>query len=65
MTLGDELPVFIMGPGAEPERLMLIGRPASGRVRVREWTAADWSAPPSEREISCTEAADTVDRATT
>ena len=59
----DELPVFLMGPGAEPERLMLVGRPAAGWVRVREWSGADWSAPPSEREVACAEIADAVERA--
>jgi hypothetical protein len=59
----DELPVFIMGPGADPERLMLVGRPSDGRVRVREWSGADWSAPPAEREVACGEMIDIVDRA--
>ena len=59
----DELPVFIMGPGAEPERLMLVGRPAGGRVRVREWSGADWSVPAAERELGCDEVADAVERA--
>jgi hypothetical protein len=60
---GDELPVFIMGPGREPERLMLVGRPSAGRVRIREWTGGDWSAPPSERDLPCAELADVVERA--
>jgi hypothetical protein len=59
----DELPVFIMGPGADPERLMLVGRPAAGRVHVREWTGADWSAPPGQRDVACAEIADIVERA--
>jgi hypothetical protein len=63
VTDADELPLFIMGPGPNPERLILIGRPAGGRVRVREWTGADWSAPSREREIECTELADAVDEA--
>ena len=42
---------------------MLVGRPASGRVRVREWSGADWSAPPDEREVGCAEVADAVERA--
>jgi hypothetical protein len=60
---GDELPLFIMGPGREPERLLLVGRPASGRVRVREWSGGDWSAPAAERDLLCTEIAAAVDRA--
>lgn len=60
----DELPVFIMGPGAEPERLMLVGRPTvDRRVRVREWSGADWSAPPAEREVDCAQMSDLVERA--
>lgn len=62
-TGAAELPVFIMGPGAEPERLILVGRPAAGRVRVREWSGADWSAPPAERDLGCEEVADAVERA--
>ena len=54
----EELPVFIMGPGADPERLILLGRPEAGRVRVREWSGADWSAPPVEREVACGEISD-------
>jgi len=60
---GNELPIFVMGPGAEPERLMLVGRPVAGRVRVREWSGADWSAPPAERDVRCEEVADAVERA--
>ena len=60
---GDELPVFIMGPGSEPERLMLVGRPTAGRVRVREWSGADWTAPPAERDVACDEIAGAVERA--
>jgi hypothetical protein len=63
VTATEELPVFIMGPGAEPERLILVGRPAAGRVRVREWTGSDWSAPPTEREVACADISDAVDRA--
>ena len=59
----DELPVFIMGPGTDPERLILVGRPTRGRVRVREWAGSDWSASPTQREVPCAEIADAVDRA--
>jgi hypothetical protein len=63
VTATEELPVFIMGPGAEPERLILVSRPAAGRVRVREWNGSDWSAPPTERELASAEIADAVARA--
>ena len=62
-SAAGELPVLITGPGTEPERLILVGRPAGGRVRVREWSGADWSAPPIEREAACAEISDAVDRA--
>jgi hypothetical protein len=42
---------------------MLVGRPAGGRVRVREWSGSDWSAPPVAREVACTEITSLVDRA--
>lgn len=63
MNGGEELPVFIMGPGTRPERLLLVGRPDAGRVRVREWTGTDWSAPAAEREVACADVVDAVDRA--
>ena len=59
----DELPVLITGPASEPERLMLVGRPDGGRVRIREWSGADWSAPPAERELRCEELTEVVERA--
>ena len=42
--------VLIGGSASEPERLLLIARPENGVVRVREWTSADWSATPDERD---------------
>lgn len=49
----NELPVLLGARGAEPETLMLIGMPdANGRVKVRRWTASDWSAPAPAREES-------------
>jgi hypothetical protein len=41
-----------VGPGraGEPERLLHIGRPWAGAVRVREWTSETWSAP-VERDV--------------
>ena len=47
-----ELPVLI-GPGdGEPETLMLIGQPdASSMVSMRRWSAADWSAAPTQHEM--------------
>jgi hypothetical protein len=51
----DELPVIIgSGSGSgQPsgESLLIIGRPARGRVRVREWVDGAWGDPPREREV--------------
>jgi hypothetical protein len=48
----DELPVLIGSGFESPEALLLIARPTDGRVRVREWSGADWSSPPREREVT-------------
>lgn len=52
----DELPV-ILGSSADgaAEALLIVSRPANGRVRVREWSGANWSAPPRERELAAHE----------
>ena len=48
---GDDVLAVQVGPGAgEPERLLHIGRPLAGTVRVREWTSDTWSAP-MERDV--------------
>jgi hypothetical protein len=52
-----------MGPASEPERLMLVGRPSEGRVRIREWSGADWGAAPAERELRCDELTEVVEQA--
>ena len=54
-----------MGGGrGQPEQLLLIERPgADGRVRFREWTSADWSAPPSVRECSAADLLTDIERA--
>ena len=51
---GETLAVQVAGGRGAPERLLLIERPAGGRVRVREWTSADWSRPaePHERDAA-------------
>lgn len=35
----------------EPERLLLIGRPENGQVRVREWTSHSWNSEGEDYEI--------------
>lgn len=48
----DELPIIIGAGAGEPEALLIVSRPDGGRIRVREWSGADWSAPPRDRETS-------------
>ncbi|HEY7877541.1 MAG TPA: hypothetical protein VIC55_04920 [Gemmatimonadaceae bacterium] len=48
----DELGVLIAAGGHEPERLLMIGRPAHARVHVREWSTHNWAGPPDERDDS-------------
>lgn len=52
----EELTVLIAAGGGEPDRLLVLGAPANGRVRVREWNAPDWAAAPAEREIATSDA---------
>ena len=62
----DTLTVQLQGSPHEPERLLMIERPRSGRtdaqadgrtgpllsmVRVREWSTGSWNAPPVERHV--------------
>lgn len=39
----------------EPERLLLIGRPERGQVRVREWTSRSWNSEGDDYEIDAEE----------
>ena len=39
----------------EPERLLLIGRPEDGHVRVREWTSRSWNTEGDDYEIDAEE----------
>ena len=50
------------GPG-EPERVLQIARAGSGRVRVREWSGADWGAGAPERDVPAAEVLALVERA--
>lgn len=54
-----------MGGGRdEPEKLLLIERPrADGQVRVRQWTSADWSAPPATLELAASALLGEMERA--
>ena len=51
-----ELGVLISAGGGEPDRLLLIRRPADGRVHMREWSTHNWSGAPDEREIPVADA---------
>jgi hypothetical protein len=51
-----ELGVLISAGGGEPDRLIILHRPANGRVHVREWSTHNWSGAPDERDISVAEA---------
>ncbi len=40
---GEFLTLRVGGTPERPERLLLIGRPRDGLVRVREWTSDSWN----------------------
>ena len=46
----DELGVLVAAGDGEPERLLMLGTPARGRVHVREWSTHNWSGRPDERD---------------
>lgn len=45
------LTLRVAGSPDEPERLLLIGRPDDGQVRVREWTSRSWNTEGEDYEI--------------
>lgn len=46
------LEVLVGGGRGEAEKLLLIERPGSdGQVRIRQWTSANWGAPPDTLEV--------------
>ena len=51
-----ELGVLISAGAGEPDRLITLYRPRSGRVQLREWSTHNWSGAPDEREIPVAEA---------
>jgi hypothetical protein len=59
----DEMPVLIGAGGGAPETLLIISRPSSGRVTVREWSGANWSAPPRDRDVESDALYDEIERA--
>ncbi|MGQ0643462.1 MAG: hypothetical protein ACT4P6_22170 [Gemmatimonadaceae bacterium] len=54
-TTTELLTLQVAGGHGEPERLLLIGRPESGRVRVREWTSNSWNTAGDDYEIDAEE----------
>lgn len=49
------LTVQIAASACDPEHLMLIERPANGRVMVREWIGEGFGSPAVEREYGTVE----------
>ncbi|MGH7647422.1 MAG: hypothetical protein ACREND_04855 [Gemmatimonadaceae bacterium] len=48
----DELGVLVGAGDGERERLFMLGKPARGRVHVREWSSHNWSGAPDERDAA-------------
>lgn len=59
----DEMPVIIGAGSGAPEQLLIVGRPRDGRVTVREWSGADWSAAPRVRALAADALYDEIERA--
>lgn len=51
-----ELGVLIAADAGEPDRLLMLGPPAAGRVHIREWSAHNWATAPDERDLGVAEA---------
>ena len=47
----DHLVVQVGEAAHEPGYMLMISRPSGGRVRVREWSPANWSEGPLEHEL--------------
>ena len=57
------LSVQVEGDAREAMRLYVIGRPAAGRVHVREWRGEDWTAGPLERDVDAADLLAEIERA--
>lgn len=57
------LTIQVGGGDGEPERLLIVGRPADGRVSVREWVGAGFGGAPLEREMEARELLAQLERA--
>ena len=56
--------IHIAGGGDEPERVLHVGAPSDGVVRVREVSSDDWSTGADEREVAVAEVLALCERAT-
>ncbi len=59
----DHLVVQVDRAGDEPEYMLIISRPVDGRVRVREWSPANWGAEAPERELPADAVYSRIERA--
>lgn len=59
----DELGVLVGAGDGERERLVMLGKPAHGRVHVREWSSHNWSSAPEERDAAVADVAADFQRA--
>jgi hypothetical protein len=62
-TSQQTLVVQVMGVRGEPPTILEIERPVGGTVRLREWPNGQWTRPPHERESSCEELMQRLERA--
>jgi hypothetical protein len=64
-SLGQDefLSLRIGGNTDRPERLLLIGRPHAGTVRVREWTSDTWNTEGDDYDIDTESLLEGLERA--
>jgi hypothetical protein len=64
-SLGQDefLSLRIGGSAERPERLLLIGRPHEGSVRVREWTSNTWNTEGDDYDIDTVSLLEGLERA--
>lgn len=51
------------GAPGRPERLLLVGRPVNGLVRVREWTSNSWNTEGEDYDVPTGELLDRIEGA--
>jgi hypothetical protein len=62
---GEFLTLRVSGGPLVAERLLLVGRPRAGSVRVREWTTESFNTAGNEYDISANELLASLDAAHT